>query len=73
MITPSKFTSLDKSVLGKLCHLIMEDVDEISLLELLHIKQRKYADIGEFILALDTLYVLGKIEMNDKGVIRYVS
>ena len=72
MIAPNKFTHLDKSILGKLSHLIVEEVDEISLPELLDMKLRKFTDVGEFILALDTLFILGRIEMDDEGVIKYV-
>lgn len=73
MIAPNKFTSLDKTILGKLSHLILEDVEEISLAELRDLRLRKFTDIGEFILALDALFILGRIEMNEQGIIRYVS
>lgn len=73
MITPNKFTSLDGTILGKLSHLMLEDVEEISLSELRDLRLRKFTDIGEFILALDALFILGRIEMNEQGIIRYVS
>jgi len=73
MIVPSKFTSLDQSILGKLSHLIVDDVDEISLMELLELRLKKFSDIGEFIMALDTLFVLGRVEIDEKrGVLKYV-
>ena len=72
MITPNKFIPLDKSILGKLSNLIVDDIDEITLLELLDLRLRKFSDVGEFILALDTLFILGRIEMDEHGVIRYV-
>lgn len=71
MITPNKFTPLDKSILGKISHLIIEDAGEISLSDLLNLRLRKFTDIGEFILALDMLFVLGRIEMDNKGNINY--
>lgn len=73
MIVPNKFTPLDKSILGKLSNLILENIDEISLSELLKMKLSKFTDVGEFILALDTLFVLGKIEISENGIIKYVS
>jgi len=73
MIVPNKFTPLDGSILGKMSHLIVEEVNEISLLELLDMRLRKFTDVGEFVLALDVLFILGRIEMNDKGIITYVS
>ncbi|TDF41987.1 hypothetical protein EYS14_03875 [Alteromonadaceae bacterium M269] len=72
MIVPNKFTPLDKSILGKLSHIIVEGVDEISLPELLDMRLRKFIDIGEFVLALDVLFVIGRVEMDEKGIIKYV-
>lgn len=73
MIVPSKVTSLDQSILGKLSHLIVEDANEISITELLELRLKMFSDIGEFILALDTLFVLGRIEMDgERGVLKYV-
>lgn len=73
MIVPNKFTPLDKSILGKLSYLMLENIDEISLTELLKMNLSKFTDVGEFILALDTLFVLGKIEISENGIIKYVS
>lgn len=72
MIVPNKFTPLDASILGKLSHLFIEEINEISLRELLDMRLRKFTDVGEFVLALDVLFILGKIEMNEKGIITYV-
>ena len=73
MIVPSKFTSLDQSILGKLDHLFVEGVDEISIPDLMNLRLKKFSDIGEFMIALDTLFVLGRIELNGKtGVLKYV-
>lgn len=74
MIVPNKFIPLDKSILSKLNYLMLEDVEEISISELMQATNRKFTDIGEFIVALDVLFVLGKIELDkDKEIIRYVS
>lgn len=74
MITPNKFLPLDKSIMGKMPSLLIEGVDEIPITELMRLKLKKFSDIGEFILALDTLYALGKIELDqDRKVLKYVS
>ena len=74
MSFPSKFTSFDNSILAKISYLILEDVEMISLSDLIHARLDKFEDISEFMLALDVLYVLEKIELDeDKGVVKYVS
>lgn len=74
MIVPNKVTSLDDSVIGKISHLMFEDVEEISVSELLELRLKKFVDIGEFILALDVLYSLGRIELDvERELVRYVS
>ena len=74
MITPNKMIPLDKSILGKLSNLLLDDIDEVKVSELLELRLRKFSDIGEFVLALDVLFALGRIEIDEKrGVLRYVS
>ena len=74
MITPNKMISLDGSILGKISHLILEDVEQISIGDLLDMKLRKFSDIGEFVLALDVLFALGRIDIDEnRGIIHYVS
>ena len=74
MSFPSKFTNFDKSILAKISVLILDDVDAISLSELIDTKLDKFEDISELMLALDVLFVLEKIELDeDNGVVRYVN
>jgi hypothetical protein len=74
MSFPNKFTSFDKSILAKISILILEEADSISLSELIEIRLDKFEDISEFMLALDVLYVLGKIELDEsQGMINYVN
>lgn len=74
MSFPSKFTSFDKSILAKLSYLMLDDVDVISLSDLIKLTSSKFDDVSELLLALDVLYVLGKIELDEtKGSIIYVS
>ena len=71
MIVPSKFTPFDKTVLAKIGYLLI-DVDEISLKDLYKQKINRFSDISEFIITIDVLYTLGKIELNMKtGMVIY--
>ncbi len=74
MSFPSKFTSFDNSILAKISLLMLDDVENISLSELIRIRLDKFEDISELMLALDVLFVLGKVELEDgKGIIKYVN
>ncbi len=74
MIAPNKFSSLDKTIAGKMSCLLLEGVDEILVTDLMELKVRKFTDIGEFMLALDALFILGRIELNEeKRTVKYVS
>ena len=71
---PSKFTNFDKSILAKISLLIIDDVESIELSELIRLRSSKFEDISEFMLALDVLYALGRIEITeDEGIIKYVN
>ncbi|MDP4534704.1 hypothetical protein Q3O60_00660 [Alkalimonas collagenimarina] len=74
MSFPNKFTSFDKSILAKISMLIIDEENSISLSELIEIRLDKFEDISEFMLALDILYVLGKVELDEnQGMINYVN
>ena len=74
MSFPSKFTNIDKSILAKISLLIIDDVESIELSELIRLRSSKFEDISEFMLALDVLYALGRIEIEEnEGIIRYVN
>lgn len=74
MSFPSKFTNFDSSILAKISLLMLDDIETISLSELIRVRLDKFEDVSEFMLALDVLFVLKKIELDDsKGIIRYVS
>ena len=74
MSFPSKFTNFDSSILAKISILILDDVESISLSELIRVRLDKFEDISEFMLALDVLFVLKKIDLDDnKGLIKYVN
>lgn len=74
MSFPSKFTNFDSSILAKISLLMLDDIETIPLSELIRVRLDKFEDVSEFMLALDVLFVLKKIEFDDsKGIIRYVS
>jgi len=74
MSFPSKFTNFDKSILAKVSMLILDGVESISLSELMETRLDKFEDVSEFMLALDVLFVLEKIELEEgKGMIKYVN
>jgi len=74
MSFPNKFTSFDESILAKISMLILDSVDSISLSELIEMRLDKFEDISEFMLALDVLYALGKIDLEEsQGMIEYVN
>jgi len=74
MSFPNKFTTFDKSILAKISLLIIDEIDSITIFELIELRLQKFEDISEFMLALDVLYVLGKIELDEnQGIINYVN
>lgn len=74
MSFPSKFTRFDQSILAKISLLILDDTEYIELSELIKLRLSKFVDISEFILALDVLYALGEIELDEsKELIKYVN
>lgn len=64
MIVPTKFTSLDESALGKSPILLQAFNDPISVHSLYKKVERQFEDVGEFLFALDVLYVLGSIHLD---------
>lgn len=64
MIVPTKFTPLDESALGKSPILLQALDDPITAHSLYKLVERKFEDVGEFLFALDVLYVLGAIRLD---------
>jgi len=74
MSFPNKFTTFDDSILAKISYLILDDVDSIDLSELIEFRKDKFDDLGEIVLALDVLFALGRIDIEERqGVVRYVN
>lgn len=74
MIVPNKFITFDESILAKISYLIEEDLEEIPLSNLIQNNINKFADISELLMALDVLYALGKIDLDEKTrTVKYVN
>ncbi len=74
MILPNKLISFQECILAKTVH-ILDNINgyDFSIIELYRKVEKYFEDINEYMLALDVLYVLDKIEY-DEGlqVIKYV-
>lgn len=70
MIVPNKFTSFDNSIISRLPRVLAVLTREISVYDLYKETESSFEDVGEFIIALDALFVLGRIELDNKGGIR---
>jgi hypothetical protein len=64
MIVPNKFISLDQSLISKLPELLASLETDRSVLELYESNRHGFEDVSEFLIALDVLYVLGRIELD---------
>lgn len=72
MITPNKVVTLEKSALGLLSVILIEGPGQISLLDLYHRTANEFENIDQFLLAIDLLYILDRIEINfDTGALIY--
>ncbi len=73
MLMPNKTTSLKKTLLFKSISLLTNGIEGNSLTELYKKNKRNFNDAGEFILAVDLLYILEKIKVDfETGIISYV-
>jgi hypothetical protein len=64
MITPNKVLSLDESALGRISVILREGPEAIALNTLYHRVSDRFESIDQFLLALDLLFVLGRITIN---------
>lgn len=73
MICPDKFTSIDDSIIGKSTKLLMEVGTQTTVGQLRAETAKQFPDVAEFILALDTLFALYRIDFDEStGIITYV-
>ncbi len=74
MITPNKFLPLDQSILGKCFRILDIETDQISLLDLYDKTQQYFIDVSEFLLAIDVLYALNRIDVDlGTGIVSYAN
>jgi len=70
MIVPSKFTTLDRTLLAKAPKVLGELTDDTSIEKLFEQCEDSFEDPGEFILTLDVLFVLGRIRIDvERGIV----
>jgi hypothetical protein len=66
VITPNKFIALDASILSKLDIIVSEYPEEVSIRELYRSVGHKFDSADEFLLAIDVLYILGRVSVDFK-------
>lgn len=64
MITPNKFVSFDESVLSQLDTILDPTVDADSVRDLYHSVASHFETAEDFLLALDVLYILGRVDID---------
>lgn len=73
MITPSKVIPYNKSLISKFELILSINKDSISVIELYRLLQKNFDEVDQFMMTLDALFVLGKINVDfKKGTIYYV-
>lgn len=72
MIVPNKAVPYEASLLSKLPILLqIISKEQIPVIDLYHRVQSEFENVSQFLLTLDTLFVLGKIDFID-GELKYV-
>jgi hypothetical protein len=64
LITPNKVLSLKESALGRLGVLLRDRGEDIDLVTLYHNVADQFESVDQFLLALDTLFLLGRVDVN---------
>lgn len=73
MIVPTKFTRLSDTALATAAQLLPRTSQSIGILQLYHDTASDTIDLDRFLLALDILYVLGRVEIDiERKLIRRV-
>lgn len=72
MITPNKVITLRESALGKTPVILKAKAPLMNVADLYRSVHRDFESIDQFLLALDVLYVLGRIEVDiTTGAVTY--
>jgi hypothetical protein len=64
MITPNKVLSLNESALGRLGVIMRQGTKTVDIVSLYHKVSGNFESIDQFLLTLDVLFVLGRIDVN---------
>ena len=74
VILPSKITSYSESSISKFPFILaILREEEKTPVELYKKARRKHISISEFMEVIDSLYALGKIDLNEEGKLFYVT
>lgn len=72
MLVPSKFTKLEESTIFKMRCILVDKKENESVLDVYHRTKRVFYDASEFLHALDILFVLKLIDVDDSsGKVKY--
>lgn len=71
MLVPSKFTTLEESIIFKMVSILINKKDGESLSDLISRTACSFTDTSEFIHAMDILYVLDMIDIDSSGNVKY--
>ncbi|KXI22482.1 ABC-three component system middle component 7 [Photobacterium sanguinicancri] len=70
MITPTKSTPLEKSIIYKMTYVLSVNFESITVLDLYQKTRNHFNSIEELVWSLDVLYILNKIEIDrESGVV----
>ena len=64
MITPNKVVSVPDSIIGRMVEILKASPDSDALVDLYRSVETRFQSIDEFILAMDVLYVLGRLDVD---------
>lgn len=67
MLVPTKFTSLNESIIYKMIFILDTNQVHESIMDAFRRTKEHFKDVGEFQLALCVLYALNKIEVNENS------
>ncbi|MCU1785334.1 hypothetical protein NTD80_21550 [Pseudomonas sp. 13B_2.1_Bac1] len=71
MLVPSKFTKLEESTIFKMRAILAKGQQGENVAQLLAKTKKDFQDASEFLSALDILFFLGYLDVQDDGVIEY--
>jgi hypothetical protein len=64
VITPNKAITLDQSTMSRLAVILRVGSDPIDVVSLFHSVDSQFESIDQFLVTLDTLFVLGKVQVD---------